>query len=113
MQGEFPLDAYGTVTLDSNGQGTVTLGPAKFNESWEVEGASVNVTSNTNEPQVRFYRDQVSTTTLINGSYSGSFDADPAFNHTVYPQRKLAVQWTGGDAGAIATVRLFGKDRFK
>lgn len=113
MPSEIPLDQIATVVLDGSGYGVVTLGPAKFNESWLIEGLSVNVSTNTNEPKASIYRDQVSQTTLINGTYSGSFDTDPAFNYELQSGRKVAVEWEGGDAGAVATVRLWGKDRFR
>ena|ERR1700761_4645047 len=107
-----PLDQYGSVTLDANGQGTVTLGPAKPNERWEIQSVAVSVSSNTNEPMAKCYRDIVSQTALIGGTYSGSFDYDSAFNYTVFPGRKLVVQWTGGDIGATASVRISGNDVF-
>ena len=71
------------------------------------------MSTNTLEPKASVYRDQVSQTTLINGSYSGSFDTDPAFNFELQGGRKIAIEWSGGDIGAIATVRLWGKDRFR
>lgn len=113
-----PLDQYGTVTLDGSGNGTITLGPAKSNERWEVNGVAVSVSANmvglvVFEPQLKAYRDVVSVTTLIGGTYSGSFDSDSAFNYVVYPGRKIAFQWTGGVPGATAAVRLSGNDVFK
>lgn len=110
---KIPLDQYATVTLNGSGTGTVVLGPAKSNERWEVSTVSFSVSSNNSEPTAKCYRDNVSNTTFIGGTYSGSFDSDPAFNFTVYPGRKLAIQWTNGDPGAIATVRLYGDDVFQ
>lgn len=113
-----PLDQYGTVTLDAGGNGTIVLGPAKSNERWDISTVAVSV-SNTNffgtvlEPIMKAYRDSVSPTSIIGGTYSGSFDSDTAFNFVVYPGRKIAFQWTGGVPGAIATVRLYGSDVFQ
>lgn len=108
-----PLDQYGMVTLDGAGSGTVVLGPAKSNERWSIASMAIQVSTNALEPQFKAYRDSVSPTTFIGGSDSGSNDYDSSFNFVVYSGRKIACQWTGGDPGAIATVRLYGDDIFQ
>jgi|ERR1700750_1060424 len=118
MPQAIPLEKFAQVTLDASGNGTVSLGPAKFNESWQIDTVSTSVSTNVGaggiiqEPQFAAYRDNVSQSALIGGTYSGSFDYDNAFNYTVYSGRLIAFQWTGGVPGATASVHLYGTDNF-
>lgn len=104
-----PLAEYAQVTLDANGNGAVQIGPEKQRESWMIQSMSVSVSSNTNEPTFKVYRGSSSAiTSLISGTYAGSFDTDTTFNYMLEENGKLTCVWTGGDAGALATVVVHG-----
>jgi hypothetical protein len=108
-----PLSEYAQVVLDANGNGAVQIGPDKSNESWQIQVCTVSVSSNASEPQFRVYfGSSTAITSLIQGTYAGSFDTDTTFNYTLNNSGKLTCVWTGGDPGATATVTFHGQQVF-
>lgn len=97
------------VVLDSNGSGTISFGPARPNERWLVTRVGVQVSTQVNEAQAKLYRGSVGVGTYISGSVSGSTgDTDDSLNESLFSGETLCVQWTGGDAGATATLTYWG-----
>ena len=98
------------VVLDSNGVGTVSFGPARPREKWTVQRVAVQVSSGTLEAQAKLYRGTVGVGSYISGTVTGSTgDTDDALSEVLWSGETLSVQWTGGDAGATATVTYWGE----
>lgn len=101
---QITLDEAGSVTLDASGNGTVELSTPSTRTSWFVNLVSVNVTSNTSEPVAKVYLN--STAQLLGGTYTGSNDV---FGPDCWVRNgSIICKWTGGDAGAKATMTLGG-----
>lgn len=100
-----PLDEYANVTLNASGAGQVTFSTPSGRVTWVVEGVSVSVSSNTNEPTAVLYHNGLAG--MIAGTSTGSNDSIGGLNLTVR-NGFLMIQWLGGDAGAIASAHLTG-----
>lgn len=98
------------VVLNGAGYGTVQFGPDRPNTRWVITRVSVNVSTNTVEPEARIYRSRVSPGLMLSGTFSGSNDTDDGLSETVFPGDFLIVEWTGGDPGATATAAFFGQE---
>lgn len=98
--------AYSSVTLDASGAGTVDILVPTL-QTWQVFRVAVQVTSNVLEPTARVYVDSLGPGNFLAGTYSGSNDSSDE-NLTLMPGQHLLCQWTGGDAGAVATLSVFG-----
>jgi len=91
--------------LDAGGAGQVVIGPAGVD--WIVKLVTVSTSSAVKQPTASIYLGGVSPATLLEGSSSGSRDS----SDTVYlmqPGDLLYCTWSGGDAGATATLRVAG-----
>jgi hypothetical protein len=100
-----PLDENKSTTLSAAGAGTVRIGPYSLAQRWHVTGARVKVSSNTNEPSANLY--QGSKGTFLGGTYSGSNDSTDL--NVILDNSTILCEWTGGDAGATATLYLSGE----
>ncbi len=105
-----PLLLAQNFTLDGSGNGTVRFGPVPSFQQWEVSLYTVQATGgNTKQAQVNVYRNLVSTGSLIDGSYAGNFDTssqDPPL--ILVTGESLFFVFSGGNANALATVRMEG-----
>lgn len=109
MPRTIPLIAGESVTLDANGSGTVSIGPSNAFQTWKPSNAACSVSTNTKEPVFVLYNGpSTDPSTRIGGSYTGSNDSTNLSDITLYPGTMLTGQWTGGDAGATATLSLTG-----
>lgn len=108
---QFPLDQFASVVLDANGNGMASLGPTRVKEHWQPISVYVSVSTNVKEatatlsigttPQTS--SNQATTALGSSGDTCGTPGAD-------LPQGyKLFVQWSGGDAGATATMHAIGQ----
>lgn len=99
----YPLNALGEVTLDANGNGQVELKPTYYTESWLVTSASIVVSTNVLLPVFKLF----SNGTFVDGTDDGSLNYSGLYEilQTNMPMKGV---WTGGDAGAIAQLRLGG-----
>lgn len=102
------LNEAQSVILDSNGNGTVTLGPDNAFQQWIPTNAACSVSSNTSEPVFVLYNGSAGNANRIGGSYTGSNDNTDLNGITLYPGSVLTGVWTGGDAGATATLSIQG-----
>lgn len=94
-------------TLDVTGAGNLTFGPGRPGERWIVERISVSVSTNTNEAACYIRRGLNGP--LITATISGSSgDTDDGLNESLWSGETIAVQWQGGDSGAIATATVWG-----
>lgn len=99
-----------TVVLDASGNGIAGIGPIGARETWHVDQASVNASTNVKEagcdiivgdaPTHGFYRDHT-----ISGSTG---DSSTNMNIDVGVGWKVWAIWKGGDVGATATLIVSG-----
>ena len=100
------LTTNARVTLDANGYGTVRLAPT--GEKWEVTHVHVECSSRISESECRWYLGQISPSTIIDGTYSGSTGDTSDTIAYLEDGQAMHFEWKGGDAGAIATVSVSG-----
>lgn len=121
----YNLDEYATVTLNGSGGGTARISPGQAGAPgsgvgagrnsgllWNVDAVSVNVATAVAQAQASLY---VSYGIQSNGpndfqgqTPTGSTGDTCTLGVTVRPGDWITVIWTGGDPGAIATMKLFG-----
>lgn len=101
-----------SVTLDADGNGTASVGPLSALESWHPQNVHVSVSTDDNEAVCKIYvGDNAGTDrTFRDGTFSGSSgdSSDRVNADTVQVGHKVWAVWTGGDAGAIATLNVTG-----
>jgi hypothetical protein len=97
--------------LDGTGAGTAKVGPLTDRENWTLATASVSCSSNVLEAACRiFVGDVVTAANYVDGTLSGS-TGDSTDNVAAAPCPKgtyVWAVWTGGDAGAVATLSVNG-----
>lgn len=98
------LDVVAQTTLNASGAGSVKLGPTSARQTWNVTNAAVAVSSDNSEPTATLYLNTQAS--KLAGTATGSNDST-ALDVTLRNGYILCV-WTGGDAGAIATLSLQG-----
>jgi hypothetical protein len=104
-----PLDAYASVTLNGSGNGTVSVGPNVPGVIWFPSTAAVSTSTGTNVPLAFLYQGiSASASSLISATYTGSADSTDLPSQPMYSGTQLICKWTGGDAGAVATLSVFG-----
>ena len=100
-----------TAVLDGTGAGTVKLGPVGPLEVWWPSVASVSVSTNVKEAQCRIYiGDSAVPANFIDGTLSGSTgdSTDRVSGAQVRRGWFVWAVWSGGDAGAVATLNITG-----
>lgn len=98
--------AYASVTLNASGTGVADILVPTL-ETWQVSRIAVQTTTNTSEPTARVYVDSEGPGNFLAGTYTGSNDSSDE-NLTLMPGQHLLCRWDGGDAGAVATLSVFG-----
>lgn len=98
--------AYKTVVLDADGTALADLLVPTL-ETWQVSRIAVQTSTNESEPTAKVYVDSEGPGNFLAGTYTGSNDSSDE-NLTLMPGQHLLCRWTGGDAGATATVSVFG-----
>lgn len=105
----FQLDDGVSVVLDASGNGSVQIGPTRAGQSWLVKVAALQVSTNVLEPTAKLYLGTASPPNFLGGSYTGSNDADTELNLPLRRGQRLTCVWSGGDAGARATLSITGE----
>ena len=100
-----------TVTLNGSGNGTAKIGPLGAREKWNAQSAAVSASTNVKEAQCKiFVGTDATTANYVDGTLSGS-TGDSTDTVDAYPipfgQFIFAI-WTGGDAGAVGTLKVTG-----
>jgi len=99
------------VVLSGAGGGTAKIGPAGPREAWHPEYASVSVATSVKEAQCRIYTgDAPVPANFVDGTLSGS-TGDGTGRVSGRPLKLgdfIWAVWTGGDAGAVATLNVTG-----
>lgn len=103
MARRLPLNAFNETTLDASGSGAIELKPTSHGETWLVTSASIKVSSNTVEPEFNLYSNGV----FIDGTFDGSLNATGLYE-ILATNQPMRGEWSGGDSGAIAQLRLGG-----
>ena len=107
-----PLSAVVSVTLDGTGAGTAQIGPSFPREVWDVAVASVSVATNAKEAICKVSQGAIAGQTFVDGTTWGSTgDSTSNFSAPVYLGSSVFAAWTGGDAGATATLTVTGTRR--
>lgn len=106
------LNENATVKLDASGNGRVQLGPSGHGVVWTPEVASVRVTRPiVKEASAEIYvGNQPTQDNYVNGTFTGS-SGDSTGNVRATRIRLgsyVWAVWTGGDAGAQATLTVTG-----
>lgn len=110
MSEDLQLTRFANVTLDANGNGTVSLGPSVVREFWKPTGATVSVSTQNREASCSLYLGATLTGAQKLGATStGSTGDTYGFaDFEMVPGQVLFAQWSGGDAGATATLNVYG-----
>jgi hypothetical protein len=104
------LNESSQVVLDSNGNGALTIGPTNPVHVWIPSMLGVQTSSNVKEPTFKFYRGRsAGPLSYINGTTTGSNDSTDVNGITLFPGETFYCVWTGGDAGAIASITIMGQ----
>ena len=105
-----------SVTLDANGDGTVSLGPQHVREHFQVDSASVAVaplagqTAPLKQAACSVYvGTSVNASTFFGTSVTGSTGDTCSVNGDLQTGQLVWAVWTGGDVGAVATMSLNGQ----
>lgn len=107
---EMELDEQAQVFLDGSGNGAVVIGPTYTYQTWVPSQITVTTSTNVKEPVFKYYRGRTAGNTgILGGTYTGSNDQSDISGLVLHPGEVILAQWTGGDAGALATVALLGK----
>lgn len=97
-----------TVTLDGSGNGTVSTGPTGPNETWLPSNVSVICSTNVAEATCKVYAGPAASPQwfkdiTVDGSTG---DATDRCNIPIPKGWFVWAVWTGGDAGATATLNV-------
>lgn len=106
------LNQSATVTLDGSGDGTARVGPLSAREVWYPANVHVSASTNTNEAQCSIYAGDAAIAQYFrDGTFSGSSgDAtDRVSADAIKVGSYVWAAWTGGDAGAVATLTVTGE----
>jgi hypothetical protein len=109
-------DIFASVTLDSNGNGTATIGPRRVREHWQLNYAAVSVTPPAGQQfpvkdaQCSLYMGAgASPGHLISQTGTGSSgDTCGLGGMDMQSGSVLIAVWTAGDAGQVATLSVGG-----
>jgi hypothetical protein len=103
---------FASVTLNGSGNGTAKVGPLTAREVWSPTNASVktNQTVITNEAQCALYSGPSATQPNFKDlTFTGSSgDASDKIAGRLKVGNYIWAVWSGGDAGAIATLSVTG-----
>lgn len=110
MASTVTLRERGSVVLDGSGNGTVGIGPIGARETWHPDQASVAASTAVKEASCSIYVGDAPTGAFFRDrTISGSTgDSSTNVGGDVPVGWKVWAVWTGGDAGALATLTVTG-----
>ena len=111
MQAPIGPEGQATVKLDGSGTGTISVGPLTARETWQPQIASVSVATNVKEAACKIYvGPSRAAAYFLDGTLSGSTgDSTDRVSAAPCPHGYWVwAVWAGGDAGAVATLRVTG-----
>jgi hypothetical protein len=97
-------------TIGGGGSGTVRLGPTGLGTRWYLTQANVQTTTGPNDTStVALYLGAQVQANLLGGtSYAGGQDTIGLHVRPLTPGDLITAVWTGGHAGDLATLTLYG-----
>lgn len=101
--GPYPV----TVVLDGSGNGTVAF--QALGDNIRITNGYVSVSTQVNQAQCTAYKGQIGPQWALSSTNSGSTGAPLKGPLDLFDGEILYVRWTGGDAGATATLTVSGK----
>lgn len=101
----YPIQRTAQVTLNAQGNGIVRLSPGRYGVTWFLSQASVIVSTAVKEAKTQL----ASYPYMLPGSNSGSSGDTTGLDLTLTASQEISCTWTGGDAGAIATLTVSGQ----
>ena len=117
-------DETASVILDGSGNGQVSITPGAPSKgggvgvgrnsglTWDVTGVAVSVTTQVKESQCSVYLSygilDASSASFQGQTATGSTGDTDTLTATIRPGDWITAKWTGGDAGAVATMRILG-----
>jgi len=121
----FDLDENVAITLDGSGNGTAMITPGQAGApgsgvgaarysglTWAVSAVAVSVATNVAEAQAACYVSRgiqaAGPAELQGQTQQGSTGDTCSLTASLVPGDWITVKWTGGDAGAVATMRVTG-----
>lgn len=121
----FPLNENVQVALNGSGNGTARISPGQpaspgsgvgagrnSGLTWDLSGIAVSVATNVAEAQAQAYVSygvqSAGPADLQGQTQEGSTGDTCTVTATLRPGDWVTVVWTGGDAGKVATMRVFG-----
>lgn len=103
MRAPARFTAVASVVLDASGDGSATVAPAGLD--WLVMHTRVSTSTDTLIPGCDIHLNGESS--AYEGTLTGSGDESDT-RHLVAAGESIEARWTGGDAGATATLRVSG-----
>lgn len=107
-QNTVPIRDSRSTTLDGTGGGSVQFGPGRPNTRWRIQGVSVNVSTNTLEATGVLFRGGERISETFTASTGDSDNELPDI--PLWPGETYRFVWSGGDAGATATLSFRGEE---
>ncbi len=95
-----------SVTLDGTGYGYIRVAPA--GRTWYITSMNVRVSTKVAEASVRTYTQQIGEQYQMDSTEMGSTGDTSNTQYTLTDGQPLFIEWTGGDAGATASVTISG-----
>jgi hypothetical protein len=98
-----------SVLLDASGNGQIEI-RAPAGKEWRVQRTTV-VCNNPNPtlvPTARIYRNSISDSTFIDGTYSGAMDISDT-EYEIPAGDAIIICWEDGEVGLTATARIVGR----
>lgn len=110
MTNDLQLYTSASVTLNGSGNGQVSIGPGLARERWEVTSVAVQVSTAVTEAQCALHLGVGPQAVQFLGrtGTGSSGDSYGTGGITLQPGQSFVAVWTGGDAGATATLNVYG-----
>ena len=95
----------GNAVAGFDGVAVITLGPQRAGERWVVKRQTIQNSGNAtnNECICKVYRNVISDTTLLDGSFTGVFDVSNNDNINVESGSQIIAEWSGCIPGSVST----------
>lgn len=95
----------GSAIADATGVAVVRLGPERGGERWVVKRQTIQNSGNSvnNDCICKVYRNVISDTTLLDGSFTGIFDVSADDNVIVESGSQIIAEWSGCIPGTVST----------
>lgn len=105
-----PLNQAAEIELDSNGDGTASLGPTSSGEIWNVTSVGVHCETNTQEATCRVYAGSgPSPKYFVDATTWGSTgDSTDSVTAPLAVGSQVFAVWSGGDANTTGHVTVNG-----